>query len=75
MRLTIVSNEPEAELVCGVLRGSDIRCMHRITDLAFGSGGELAMSGAGPREVLVMSEQLELAQRVLAEQLAAGDSE
>jgi hypothetical protein len=66
VRLTVVANEPEAELVCGLLRQSGIRCMHRITDLAFGSGGELPASGAGPREVLVRPDDLATATELLA---------
>jgi hypothetical protein len=66
VRLTIVSNEPEAELACGLLRANDIACMHRITDMAFGSGGEMPTSGAGAREVLVRAEDLEAAREVLA---------
>ena len=69
VRLTIVSNEPEAEVLCGLLRSSSIECMHRITNLAFGSGGELPSSGAGPREVLVRPADLEAARELLA----AGD--
>ncbi|MCW2927802.1 MAG: putative prokaryotic signal transducing protein, partial [Thermoleophilia bacterium] len=65
--LTITTNETEAELVCGLLRASDIVCMHRITDIAFGSGGELASSGLGPREVLVRPHDLTRAQAVVAE--------
>ena len=59
VRLTIASNEPEAEVLCGLLRSEGIVCMHRITNMAFGSGGEVASSGAGPREVLVRPEDLE----------------
>ena len=66
-RLTIVTNEIEAELACGLLRDHDIACMHRITDLAFGSGGEMPNSGAGPRELLVRPADLERARAVLAE--------
>ncbi len=73
VRLTIVSNEPEAELACGLLRAHDIPCMHRITDLAFGSGGEVPSSGAGPRELLVRSEDLETARALLAD--LPGDTE
>lgn len=66
VRLTIVGNEAEAELVCGLLREQDIRCAYRITDLAFGQGGELPLSGGGPREVLVQSADLERARELLA---------
>lgn len=65
VRVTIVSNEPEAELACGLLRSHEIPCMHRITDLAFGSGGEVPASGAGPRELLVRPGDLERARAVL----------
>lgn len=67
VRLTITSDEPEAELVCGLLRSADIVCMHRITDIAFGSGGEVAASGVGPREVLVRPEDLERARQLVAD--------
>ncbi len=73
VRLTIVSNEPEAELVCGLLRASEIACMHRITNLAFGSGGEMPMSGGGPREVLVRPTDLEAARTVLADNTGSED--
>ena len=66
VRLTIVSNEPEAELACGLLREHGIMCMHRITDLAFGSGGEMPASGGGPRELLVRPEDLQAARDALA---------
>lgn len=72
VRLTIVANEPEAELVCGLLRSNDIRCMHRITDMAFGSGGEMPSSGAGAREVLVHEADLATARALLS--LPAGGS-
>lgn len=65
VRVTIVSNEPEAELACGLLRANDIACMHRITDLAFGSGGEMPASGGGPRELLVRPEDLQAARALL----------
>jgi hypothetical protein len=67
VRLTIVSNEPEAELACGLLRAQGIECMHRITNLAFGSGGEVPSSGAGPRELLVRAADLDVARAVLAD--------
>lgn len=73
VRVTIVSNEPEAELACGLLRAQGIRCMHRITDFAFGTGGEVPQSGAGPREVLVAPDDLQAASAVLA-QLPGSDA-
>ena len=58
VRLTVTPNEPAAELLCSILRAEDIRCMHRITDMAFGSGGEMPLSGGGAREVLVLPADL-----------------
>lgn len=66
VRLTIVRNEPEAELLCALLRSEGIRCAHRITDLAFGQGGEMPSSGGGPREVLVRQEDVATAQELAA---------
>jgi len=71
-RLTIASNELEAELVCGMLRNEGIICTHRITNFAFGSGGELPQSGAGPREVLVHEPNLARARELLDGLSAAG---
>lgn len=73
VRLLIASNEPEAEIVCSLLRADGLRCTYRITDLAFGSGGELPSSGAGPREVLVRRDELERAREVIAAATASGD--
>jgi hypothetical protein len=66
VRLTVVTNELEAELACGLLRAAGIECMHRITDMAFGSGGEVPSSGAGCRELLVRPSDLDEAREVLA---------
>jgi hypothetical protein len=71
-RVSVVANEMEAELACGVLRGEGIECMHRITDFAFGSGGEMPSSGAGAREVLVRAADAERARELLD---ATGSSE
>lgn len=74
VRLMIARHEPEAELVCGLLRDADIVCAHRITDFAFGSGGEVPSSGAGAREVLVRASELERARALLADLEAGGVS-
>jgi len=66
VRLTVARHEPEAELICGLLRSEGLVCTYRITDLAFGQGGEMPFSGAGPREVLVRLEDLEAARGILA---------
>jgi len=66
VRVTIVSNEQEAELVRGLLDAEGIDSMQRITNFSFGSGGELPASGAGPREVLVRASDEALARELLA---------
>jgi putative signal transducing protein len=62
--LTVVGNEPEAEMLCGLLRANGIACMHRRTDLAAGMA-DASTSMGGPREILVEEEQLEAARKLL----------
>jgi hypothetical protein len=54
-RLTIVSSEQEAEIVCSMLRSEGIRCFHRTTNL--NAEGSLAPA-AQWREVLVLDHDL-----------------
>jgi hypothetical protein len=58
--LTVVENEPEAEVVCGLLRSSGIKCFHRTTEMSSSAYG--AMS---PTEVVVDEADLARAQQVL----------
>ncbi len=62
--LTVVGNEPEAQMLCGLLRANGIACMQRRTDLAAGMA-DASTSMGGPREILVEEEQLEEAQKLL----------
>jgi hypothetical protein len=64
--LKIVSNEPEAEIVCGLLRSAGIDCDYRETD-AIDSALE-DFTPAGPCEILVHESDLEAARAVLSEQ-------
>jgi len=64
VRLTIVQNEPQAELLCTFLRAEGIRCGHRITDM--GAGAWDGVPSGGPREVLVDPVDLAAARTVLA---------
>ena len=64
MTLTVVANEPEAEMVCGLLRANGIACMYRSTNLAAGMADASTAMG-GPREVLVEETQLEDARKLL----------
>jgi hypothetical protein len=65
VRVTTVPGEPEAEVLCGLLRSEGIECAHRLTaepDSAFeGFGGE-----GGEREILVHQDDLERARELLA---------
>lgn len=67
VRVTVVPDEAEAEVFCGLLRANGIKCAHRPTledDSAFeGFGGE-----GGRREILVDPGDLEAAQALLNEQ-------
>ena len=62
--LTVVSGEPEAEVLCGLLRSAGIECGHRDTE-AIDSPLEDFMS-AGGREILVRESELEAAKELLA---------
>ena len=61
----VVSDESEAELVCGLLRAAGIECGYRDTE-ALDSTLEAFMA-AGPREILVHPSDLEAARAVLVE--------
>jgi len=61
--VTVVSGEPEAELVCGLLRSAGIECAYRDTD-AIDSPLE-DFTAAGPREIIVRAADLEAAKELL----------
>ena len=63
-RLTVVRNQPEAEIVCSLLRSEGIQCFHRPTDFAAGAF-DGAVSSAGAREVVVAADDLERARELL----------
>ena len=62
--LTVVSGEPEADVVCGLLRSAGIDCAYRDTE-AIDSPLE-DFTAAGPREILVHESDLETARELLA---------
>ena len=66
VKLTVVGDEMEAEMLCGLLRSQGIACSHRKTNVA---GAIAAESGgfaiAGPTEVLVHQSDLEAARELL----------
>lgn len=64
VRLTVVPNVIEAEIVCSLLRSAGLTCAHRITD--YGAGAWDGVPSGGPREIVVESSQLGDARAVLA---------
>ena len=62
--LTVVSGEPEAEVVCGLLRSAGIECAYRDTE-AIDSPLE-DFTAAGAREILVRESDLDDARELLA---------
>jgi hypothetical protein len=63
----VVSGEPEAEMVCGLLRSAGIECAYRDTE-AIDSPLE-DFTAAGPREILVHESDLEAARELLADSM------
>ena len=63
--LTVVSDEPEAEVVCGLLRSAGIECGYRDTE-AIDSPLE-DFTAAGRREVFVHESDLDAARALLAD--------
>ena len=61
----VVSDEPEAEIVCGLLRSAGIECGYRETD-AIDSPLE-DYTADGPREIFVHQSDLEAARALLSE--------
>jgi Putative prokaryotic signal transducing protein len=62
--LTVVHDEAEAEIICGMLRVNGIECSHRKTDLAAGSS-TIGFASGGPFELLVHEEDLVAARELL----------
>jgi hypothetical protein len=61
--LTVVSSEPEAEVVCGLLRSASIECAYRDTEAIESSLEDF--TAAGPREILVHAADLDDARALL----------
>ena len=62
--LTVVSGEPEAVVVCGLLESNGIECAYRETE-AIDSPLE-DFTAAGPREILVRESDLATARELIA---------
>jgi hypothetical protein len=59
----VVDDEPEAEIVCGLLRSAGIECAYRETDAIDSTLEDFAP--VGPREILVHPSDLEAARALL----------
>lgn len=66
VRLTVVANEVEAELIRGLLATEGIESMQRPTD--FGAGALDGWAAGGAREILVRAADLETARELVARQ-------
>jgi coenzyme F420-reducing hydrogenase alpha subunit len=65
--LEVVGSEPEAELICSLLRSEGIPCIQQKTDYAAGVGDGMSVIG-GPREIVVHAEKLAEAREILERQ-------
>jgi hypothetical protein len=63
--VAVAENEPEAEMLCGLIRNAGIECGYRDTP-AIDSTIEDFIA-AGPREILVHPDDLERARALLPE--------
>jgi hypothetical protein len=61
VRLTVVPNEGEAQIVCALLRAHGIPCLERVTD----PFGEAIMDFGAWREILVGRDDLETARQLI----------
>ena len=66
VKLTVVANEIEAEMILSLLRTEGIESTQQMTN--YGAGGIDAVGSGGPREILVRAEDLERATELIAEQ-------
>ena len=64
VRLTVVPDEGEAEILCRMLRAEGIRCAHYRTNASSG-GSDASSSFGGWREIVVLEDDLERASTLL----------
>jgi hypothetical protein len=62
--LTVVHDEAEAEMICGLLRANGIACSYRKTDLAAGAW-TIGFASGGPIELLVNEEDVVAARELM----------
>lgn len=62
--LDVVATQPEAEILCALLRSAGIHCTYRVTNR--GAGAADGLSVGGPQEVIVRSDEVESAREAMA---------
>jgi Putative prokaryotic signal transducing protein len=67
VRLTVVWNDPEAELLRSRLRFEGIDSVQRLTTYGAGATDGLSQTLGGAREILVRAEDLENARALIAD--------
>jgi Putative prokaryotic signal transducing protein len=63
--LTVVSGEPEAQILCGLLESNGIECAYRDTEAIDDPLEDFTASG--PREILVRETDLAAARELIAD--------
>ena len=61
----VAGSEPEAELLCSVLRGAGIECLPRLTNRGAGAGDGLGTVGA--HDIMVRPQDAHGAREILRE--------
>ncbi len=64
VRLTVVPDEGEAEILCRMLRAEGVKCAHFRTNSGSG-GADASASFGGWREIVVLADDLERASALL----------
>jgi Putative prokaryotic signal transducing protein len=59
----VAGSEPEAELLCSVLRSADIECFPRLTNRGAGAGDGLGT--VGPHDIVVSPRDADDAREIL----------
>jgi hypothetical protein len=59
----VAGSEPEAQLLCSVLRGAGIECLPRLTNSGAGAGDGLGTVGA--HDIMVSSHDAQHAREIL----------
>jgi hypothetical protein len=59
----VAANEPQAELLCSLLRSADLDCLPRLTNAGAGAGDGIGT--AGSHEILVRARDAQAAGEIL----------